>query len=85
MPKSEERELGLVEAIVAARDQCPNAAVRAVALQALEALKTRESGALHQQAYFLLSAMQGWRGNRASQVHAALKRFLEAGDSIPRA
>ena len=74
------RRLGVVEAMVAARDQCPNAAVRAVAEQALAAIEPGNSGSLREQAFLLLSAMQGWRGDRASQVHDALKALLREGD-----
>ncbi len=80
MPDDRERRLGIVEAIVAARDQCPSAAVRAMAEQALEATKNPRSGTLREQAYLLMSAMQGWRGTRASQVHEALKSFVEGDD-----
>ncbi len=80
MAAAVKRRLGVVEAMIAARDQCPNAAVRAVAEQALEALKPGQSGSLREQAFLLISAMQGWRGDRASEVHDALKAFLREGD-----
>ena len=83
MSDDRERRLGIVEAIVAARDQCPSAAVREMADQALEAIKSSRSGTLREQAYLLMSAMQGWRGPRASQVHEALKSFVEGDDESP--
>jgi hypothetical protein len=54
-----------------------------MAEQALEAIKSSHSGTLREQAYLLMSAMQGWRGPRASQVHEALKSFVEGDDESP--
>jgi len=71
------RRLGVVEALVAARDQCPNGTVRSCAEAALEAVKTRHEGILREQAWFVLSATQGWRGERAAQVRESLRDFLE--------
>lgn len=76
-----DRKLGVVEAIVAVRDQCPSGAVRRVAERALDDIKTKRAGAMKEQAFNVLSAIQGWRSNRASQVHVALKAFLEEGSS----
>ena len=76
-----ERTLGVIEAFTLVRDQCPNGAVRSVAVRALEAAKTREPGVLQQQAYFVLSAIQGWRGERSRQVHRSLQSFLDAGNA----
>ena len=44
MVEDRPRSLGVVEALVATRDQCPNGAVRRCAEQALEAIKTRLRG-----------------------------------------
>ncbi len=74
-----ERSLGVIEAFVAVRDQCPSGRARAVAEGALEAVKDRRPGVLREQVYFVLSAIGGWRGERASQVHASLKAFLDQG------
>ncbi len=75
------RTLGVTEAFVAVRDQCPSGAVRSVATRALEAAKTREPGVLQQQAYFVLTAIQGWRGERSRQVHRSLRAFLDGKDA----
>lgn len=72
-----DRKLGVVEAIVAVRDQCPSGAVRRVAERALDEIKIRRAGVLQEQAFNVLSAIQGWRGDRASEVHAALRAFLD--------
>ncbi len=70
------RQLGVVEALFATRDQCPNGAVRRCAEQALEAIKSREPGVLREQAFFVLTMMRGWRGDRATQVRDSLEAFL---------
>ena len=71
------RELGVIEAFRVVTQQCPGGAVRACAERALEAVKTGGADALREQAYFVLTAIQGWRGDRASQVHRSLSAFLE--------
>jgi hypothetical protein len=71
------RTLGVVEAIVAVRDQCPNAAARAVAARALETIRSRRPGVLAEQAYLVFASTRGWRGARAEEVRASLKAFLE--------
>jgi hypothetical protein len=76
-----DRKLGVVEAIIAVRDQCPSGAVRRVAERALDDIKTKREGALREQAFNVLSAIKGWRSNRATEVHVALKSFLEPGSS----
>jgi hypothetical protein len=75
-----DRMLGVIEAITAVRDQCPNAAVRGVAERALDAIKARNPGVLREQAFIVLSAMMGWRGDRARQVHRSLSHFLETSE-----
>ena len=54
---------------------------------AFEALRGGEPGVLREQAYFVLSAIRGWRGDRATQVHESLRAFLDApardADSSP--
>jgi hypothetical protein len=72
-----QRRLGVIEALVAVRDQCPNAAVRDHAAGALEAVKSGGSEALHQQAFLVLSTIAGWRGARALQVKRSLRAFLD--------
>ena len=72
------RTLGVIEAITLVTQQCPSGAVRACAERALEAIKAGGADALREQAYFVLTALQGWRGDRATQVHASLSAFLES-------
>jgi hypothetical protein len=76
--KEPARRLGVVEALVAVRDQCPSAPARALAAQALDAVRAKRAGALREQAYLVFAATQGWRGERADQVRASLKEFLES-------
>ena len=71
------RELGVIEAFTVVTQQCPNGSVRACAERALEAVKTGGAEVLREQAYFVLTALQGWRSERARQVHASLSAFLE--------
>ena len=77
MEKDYERTLGVVEAIMAARDQCPSGAARACAERALEAIKAGESGVVREQAWFVCNALLGWRGERAEQVRRSLNAFIE--------
>ena len=75
--KDFERTLGVVEAMAAARDQCPSGRARAVAEGALEACKGAEPRVLREQAWLVMNALQGWRGERADQVRRSLASFLE--------
>lgn len=70
------RRLGVIEAFTAVIRSCPSGPVRAVAERALETVEREGAGALPMQAYLVLTAMQGWRGDRASQVRASLEAFL---------
>lgn len=76
-PGSATRRLGVVEAMVAARDQCPSGAVRGVAAAALDALARGGREELRRQATVVLAAVRGWRGDRARQVQESLQSFLE--------
>jgi len=76
-----DRDLGVIEAITYVTRSCPNGRVVAAAQGALEAIKTGGPDSLKQQAYFVLAAIQGWRGDRAHQVHRSLSRYLEPRDS----
>ena len=78
-PRDYDRDLGVIECFQIVTEQCPSGAVRAVAERALEAVKEGGGDALREQAYFVLTAIQGWRGERASQVHRSLSAFLDAG------
>lgn len=75
-PAPADRQLGVVEAIVAVRDQCPHAQVREHAIQALDAIKTGGAEALREQAFLVFSTLAGWRGPRAMQVRRSLQQFL---------
>ena len=75
-----DRILGVVEAITIVTRSCPNGRVVAAAKGALEAIKTGGSDSLKQQAYFVLTAIQGWRGDRAHQVHRSLSLYLDPKD-----
>jgi hypothetical protein len=75
-----DRTLGVIESFTVVTEQCPNGAVRSVAERALETLKRGEPGALREQAYFVLTAIQGWRGERASQVHRSLSEFIASSE-----
>lgn len=76
-----DRDLGVIEAITMVTRSCPSGVVVSLAEQALETIKAEGAGAMKQQAYLVLSALQGWRGDRARQVHRSLTRYLESGDS----
>lgn len=76
-----DRELGVIEAITWVTRSCPNGRVVAIAEGALEAIKTGGAAAMKQQAWIVLSALQGWRGDRARQVHRSLSRYLEESRS----
>jgi hypothetical protein len=71
------RDLGVIEAFTVVTQQCPSGSVRACAERAIEAVKTGGADALREQAYFVLTAIQGWRGDRATQVHRSLSAFLD--------
>jgi len=75
------RDFGVVEAITVVTRSCPSGVVVKVAEQALEAIKEGGPAVLKQQAYFVLTALQGWRGDRARQVHRSLTRYLENDSS----
>jgi hypothetical protein len=76
-----ERDLGVVEAITLVKQQCPNGSVGDCAEQALAAIREGGAAVLPEQAFFVLSAIRGWRGPRASQVARSLRAFLaSSGD-----
>ena len=77
--KDYDRQLGVIECLVAITNECPSGPVRVTAANALEAIKTREPGVMRQQVYYVLSALQGWRGARARQVHDSLTEFYAGG------
>ena len=74
---SAERPLGGIEAIQAVRDQCPRAAARDYAAQALAAVKGDGAAALRDQVALVLATIAGWRGDRALAVHRPLQGFLD--------
>jgi hypothetical protein len=82
-PKAQtERDLGVIEAITVVTRSCPSGVVVGAAERALEAIKTGGPGVLRDQAYFVLMAIQGWRGDRATQVHRSLTHYLEQGKPL---
>jgi hypothetical protein len=72
-----DRDLGVIEAITVVTRSCPNGGVTRAAKGALEAIKTGGPDTLREQAYFVLIAIKGWRGDRARQVHRSLSRYLD--------
>jgi hypothetical protein len=74
------RRLGVIEAFTAVVNSCPSGAVRQVAEQALDTVKRDGSDALPQQAFFVLTAVRGWQGDKATQVKDALETFLAKRD-----
>lgn len=72
-----DRDLGVVEAITMVTRSCPNGVVVSVANAALDAIKTGGSDEIPKHAYLVLTSMKGWRGDRATQVHRSLSRYLE--------
>lgn len=85
--KLPERRLGVIEALTAARDQCPHAGVRAHAARALAAVRAGGATVLREQASLVLSTLSGWRGERADAVRRALRDFVARpeADAPPRA
>ena len=79
-----DRDLGVIEAITYVTRSCPSGVVVAAAEAALDAIKVGGSSVMKQQAYIVLTTMKGWRGERATQVHRSLTRYLEQ-DSLERA
>lgn len=75
-----ERDLGVIEAITYVTRSCPSGVVVAASEGALAAIKAGGSDVMRQQAYIVLTTMKGWRGERATQVHRSLTRYLEQGD-----
>ena len=76
-----DRDLGVIEAITWVTRSCPNGRVVSMAEGALDAIKAGGSSVMKQQAWIVLSALQGWRGDRAVQVHRSLTRYLEENSS----
>jgi len=70
------RTLGVVECFHAVIRQCPHASARAVAEHALATIEREGAAALAEQAYLVLTAVRGWRGERAAQVKRSLEAFL---------
>jgi len=78
-----DRDLGVIEAITIVTRSCPNGGVTGAARRALDAIKSGGPDTLKEQAYFVLTAIQGWRGERALQVHRSLTRYLEPDPKEP--
>jgi hypothetical protein len=78
------RTLGVIEALTVVTKQCPNGSVRSCAEASLAAIRAGGASTLRDQAYLVLTAMRGWRGDRAAQVHRSLSAFLEPPERDPR-
>ncbi len=78
-----DRDLGVIEAITVVTRSCPNGGVTSAARRALEAIKSGGPATLKEQAFFVLTAIQGWRGERARQVYRSLSRYLDSNNSPP--
>lgn len=72
------RTLGVVECFTAVVRHCPKGPARALAESALATIEREGARALAEQAYLVLGAVQGWQGERASQVKRSLHAFLDA-------
>jgi len=77
-----DRDLGVIEAITYVTRSCPSGVVVAAAEQALDAIKAGGGPVMKQQAYLVLTTMKGWRGERATQVHRSLTRYLEQDSDV---
>ena len=75
------RTLGVIECFKAVTEQCPKGPARAIAEAALATVEREGAGVLPNQAYLVLSALRGWRGDRAQQVHRSLESFLNRSPS----
>lgn len=76
-PDDDARTLGVVECFTSVVRQCPKGPARALAESALATLERDGAAALAEQAYLVLTAIQGWQGERASQVKRSLQAFLD--------
>ena len=81
MAAGDQRALGVIEAMMSARSQCPHAAVRDNAARALEAVKGQGPEVLREQAFLVFSTLAGWRGERADAVKRALRDFLDQSEA----
>lgn len=77
MNNEEDRILGVVEAITAVTRQCPHGSVVGAAERSLDVIKERGADAMAEQAFLVLTAIQGWRGDVAQQVHRSLRSFID--------
>lgn len=75
------RVLGVIECFKSVTEQCPKGPARAIAEAALATIERDGAAALPNQAYLVLSALRGWQGERAQQVHRSLVAFLNGPGS----
>ncbi|MFK7896124.1 MAG: hypothetical protein AB8G23_09830 [Myxococcota bacterium] len=71
-----DRDLGVVEAITMVTRTCPSGVVVGAAERALDVIKKNGAASMREQAYFVLTAIKGWRGDRAIQIHRSLSNYL---------
>ncbi len=81
MDEDYNRTLGVIEAISAAKAQCPSGSARQCAQRALEAIERGGPDVLREQAWFVCNALLGWRGERAEQVRRSLNEFIEQSET----
>ena len=70
------RTLGVIECFHAVTNECPKGPARAMAEAALATVEKEGAEALPNQAFLVLTALRGWRGERADQVQRSLQSFL---------
>ena len=71
------RTLGVIECFRAVTNECPKGPARVMAEAALASVERDGASVLPNQAYLVLTALRGWRGERAQQVHRSLQAFIE--------
>lgn len=74
--KDPSRLLGVIESFRAVIDQCPSGRARRVTEAALDAIEREGASAMRDQAFLVVTALRGWRGERAAQVRRSLESFL---------
>lgn len=76
MTEQPARLLGVIESFRAVIDQCPSGRARRVTETALETIERDGAAAMRDQAFLVVTALRGWRGDRAALVRRSLETFL---------
>ncbi len=71
--------LSVKQAILAVRDECPNEHARAYASAAMTAAVRYGTAGLRVQVRYILSNVRCWRGERAQEVKAVLRAYVNEG------